>query len=57
VDNNETVVYEISVELKEIYRVIKKEVYIFKKLFYKKTTDARSMSCVWMERKSLKVLI
>jgi 1-aminocyclopropane-1-carboxylate deaminase/D-cysteine desulfhydrase-like pyridoxal-dependent ACC family enzyme len=40
----------------ETYRVIQKEVYTFKNLFYI-TTDVKSMSCVRMERKSLKVLI
>jgi hypothetical protein len=29
----------------------------FQKIYFTKTTDAKSMSCVWMERKSFKVLI
>jgi hypothetical protein len=31
--------------------------YTLSKIYFTITTDAKSMSCVWMERKSLKVLI
>jgi hypothetical protein len=39
-----------------LYRVIQKEVYTFKNVFFK-ITDAKSMSCVRIERKSLNVMI
>jgi hypothetical protein len=53
---------EVILELKTrnyliiTYRVIQKEVYTLK-IYFTKTTDAKSMFCVRMERKSLKVLI
>jgi hypothetical protein len=34
-----------------------KRKYTHSKFYFTKITDAKSMSCVWMERKSLKVLI
>jgi hypothetical protein len=34
-----------------------KKKYTLSKIYFTKTTDAKSMSCVQMERKSLKVLI
>jgi hypothetical protein len=34
-----------------------KKKYTLPKIYFTKTTDAKSMSCVWTERKSLKVLI
>jgi hypothetical protein len=40
----------------DIYRVIKNK-YTLSKIYFIKTTDAKSMSCVRMERKSHKVLI
>jgi hypothetical protein len=34
-----------------------KKKYTLSEIYFTNTTDAESMSCVWMERKSLKVLI
>jgi hypothetical protein len=34
-----------------------KKKYTLSKIYFTKTTDSKSMACVWMERKSLKVLI
>jgi hypothetical protein len=39
------------------YTGLLKKKYTLSKIYFTKTTDAKSMSCVRMERKSLKVLI
>jgi hypothetical protein len=58
VDSEGIISYTVDVwHIMKMYRVIQKEVYAFKNLFYLKTTDAKSMPCVRMERKSLKILI
>jgi hypothetical protein len=43
--------------ISQIYTGLFKKKYTLSKIYFTKTTDAKSMSSVRMERKSLKVLI
>jgi hypothetical protein len=41
----------------QLYKVIQKKKYTLSEIYFTKTTVAKSMYCIRMERKSLKVLI
>jgi hypothetical protein len=55
-ESHEGLHMNVALEDRGLHRVIQKEVYTFKN-YFTITTEAKSMSCVRMERKSLKVLI